>query len=180
MRRGLPAGVLLTATRPAHGTYVVARPPYVVIDLSCVTVLRRRRLLAVAIWEHVRDGRIKNTARAIDELVFFGEGRRWRATTRPGMIRIQNSVSAYASCGRQTERRSSAWMPRRSRRRTKSAASIPTTPPAASIARKTGRGSANASRLRRRPVIAADAELTVGIPARESPGARHPVADIVI
>jgi hypothetical protein len=48
----------------AHGTYVVALPAYVVIDLSCVTVLRRRRPFAVAIWEHVRDGKIKKDSKS--------------------------------------------------------------------------------------------------------------------
>jgi hypothetical protein len=63
---------LLKALRVQAGEiYVVAQPPYVVIDLSCVTDLRRRRPLAVAIWEHVWDGRIENTARVIDALVFL-------------------------------------------------------------------------------------------------------------
>jgi hypothetical protein len=44
---------------------------YVVFELSFVTVLQCRRLLAVAIWEHAQDGGIKNTARAIDALVFL-------------------------------------------------------------------------------------------------------------
>jgi hypothetical protein len=41
---------------------VAVRPRYVAFELSCVTVLRRRRPLAVAIWEHALDGGIENTA----------------------------------------------------------------------------------------------------------------------
>ena len=56
-----------------------AAPPYpveyVFIDLSCITILQCRGLIRVSIWEHARDGKIKNIVRAIDALDFICRGK---------------------------------------------------------------------------------------------------------
>src|SRR5271154_1025721 len=77
-----------------------------------------------------------------------------------------------------------SWRPCRPRRRTRIAAPIPTIRRAASIERKNGCGSESAdppaASSGRRAAVAADAKFAVGIPAREPPGARHPIADCVV
>jgi hypothetical protein len=62
----------------------MARPRYVVIELRCVTFLRCRRLSAVAIWEHVAQRQDKNTAAAIDALVFPNRGKMMASDPKTG------------------------------------------------------------------------------------------------
>jgi hypothetical protein len=48
----------------------MSRTSYVVTNLTCVTVLQRRGIFIVAIWEHGPVGEIDYKASAIDGLVF--------------------------------------------------------------------------------------------------------------
>jgi hypothetical protein len=53
----------------------VASPRYVFIGLRCVTILRSRGQFSVAIWEHARVDKIKNSIAAIDVLGFICRGK---------------------------------------------------------------------------------------------------------